>query len=239
MRPCILSTSLLDRTLLKLADDKEVELDAFPFIRIELVSSIEMRDTIDELYRRSIAAVFTSANAVRAVCDNREAPADWSVFCLDSATQDAVLKYFPEDQIKGTGANAESLAASIAEAGVKELVFFCGNKRMDTLPGLLKGHGIVVNEQIVYNTMETPQRLSTEYDAVLFFSPSGVQSFFKSNTLKQNAVIFAIGTTTAQAIKEYSDNEIIVASHTSKTQIVLDAINYFNTIKQRTVNTLQ
>lgn len=225
--------------MLKLATDKGVELDAFPFIRIEMVETPEMQHTLDELHSKAITAVFTSSNAVRGVCGSRDNfNPQWSVFCLETATRDTVLQYFCEEQVKGIGANAESLAMAIAHTGVKEVVFFCGDKRLDTLPGYLVQYGVKVREIVVYNTVETQQTLSRPYDAVLFFSPSGVQSFFRANSLKENAVLFAIGTTTAQAIKLYSDNEIIISGYSSKTQIVLDAINHFN-IKQATVNTLQ
>ena len=98
---------------------------------------------------------------------------------------------------------------------------------MDTLCESLKKGGVSVDEIIVYQTVEVPKFVEKEYDGILFFSPSGVNSFFSLNTIEPETVLFAIGGTTAKAIKEQSENKIIVSEMPSKEQLVEKSIQYF------------
>ena len=58
------------------------------------------------------------------------------------------------------------------------VTFFCGNQRRDTLPDKVRAAGIKVEELVVYETVELPLKVTDHYDAILFYSPSGVRSFF-------------------------------------------------------------
>jgi len=157
----------------------------------------------------------------------------WNVYCLEGATQQA-LKH--EDNrfrhtISGTAANAASLAQEIIKNGEKgPLVFFCGDKRRDELPDLLRQHNIALEELIVYETTETPVLTGQEYDGILFLSPSAVESFFSVNSLPQQTVCFSIGPTTARALQKYTGNKIITSTNPSMEQLVLTTIFYFNNI---------
>ncbi len=137
--------------------------------------------------RGDTAIVFTSQHAVAAVekylrgGDAYYVPDQWQVFCLSGATKDRVIDALPEEQIIATAPNAAELAAAIITNGqFKQVVFFCGNQRLDTLPTLLKDAGIEVVEIIVYETIATPVKVNGTFDAILFFSPSAVKSFFQS-----------------------------------------------------------
>ena len=44
----------------------------------------------------------------------------------------------------------------IKNSSIKNVIFFCGDKRRDELPENLIKNGINVEEIIVYKTMETP-----------------------------------------------------------------------------------
>jgi uroporphyrinogen-III synthase len=63
-------------------------------------------------------------------------------------------------------------------------------------------------EKIVYETIPLYPEWNTPTDAIVFFSPSGVESFMKNNSVK-NERLFAIGETTANYLKSFTDNEII------------------------------
>lgn len=108
-----------------------------------------------------------------------------------------------------TANTARALAGTIIGHGVQEVVFFCGNRRRDELPRLLQEHGIGVHEITVYETRDIPAPALADPDAILFFSPSAVGSFFSVNSIGPKTVCFAIGSTTAAAIADYTDNKII------------------------------
>ncbi len=229
-KPTILSTIPLDTFLLNRAMDSGVLLDIASFIKVEACShepAVE-RDIAAACQHPAIV-VFTSANAVAAVCDS---PAfknpGWKIFCIERATKKAVLHYFKEEDILGLADNSEELALTIKNApGVQEVIFFCGDKRMDTLPSTLLASGIITKEIIVYRTLEQAQFVEKDYDAILFYSPSGVSSFFSMNSPGTDTVLFAIGNTTADALKLETANKIVVSDTPSKEILLYKAISYF------------
>lgn len=83
----------------------------------------------------------------------------------------------------------------------QSFVFICGSQRLETIPSGLREAGFKVLEQVVYETILTPHKINRDYDAVLFFSPSAVESFFKVNTLNPGMVAVSIGKTTTGALK--------------------------------------
>ena len=78
-------------------------------------------------------------------------------------------------------------------------VFFCGEKRMDTLPTTLKANHIQLQECLTYYTQLTPTKLTKRYEGLLFFSPSAIESYLKENTLSGEKAI-CIGATTQAAL---------------------------------------
>jgi uroporphyrinogen-III synthase len=80
---------------------------------------------------------------------------------------------------------------------------------------------------VVYQTIEVPHKISKEYYGILFFSPSGVRSFFKVNKLESKTILFAIGNTTANEIKKISSNKIIISDEPGKENLVQTAIDFF------------
>jgi uroporphyrinogen-III synthase len=91
----------------------------------------------------------------------------------------------------------------------------------------LKQAGIKVHEKVVYRTMLTPQEITRSYDGIAFFSPSTVESFFSVNKMAPETVIFAIGGTTAAAVRERCDNGILVSGSPDAEMTIRRMINYF------------
>jgi len=234
----ILSTVALDHRLIDKAADQGVLIDGVPFIQVAAIDNADVKEEVAELCKRPIAAVFTSANAVRAISEITKAlqPA-WIIYCIGHATRLAVLECFPAEAIKGMAKDAAALAEIIKTELVPEVVFFCGDKRMDTLPDILRSEDVNVHELMVYHTMETPQLINKAYDAILFFSPSSVHSFFVVNNVAADVVLFAIGTTTAGALQKHTNNKVIISNTPSKEEMIADAINYFH--KQAPLNTVR
>ncbi|HMH20871.1 MAG TPA: uroporphyrinogen-III synthase [Puia sp.] len=152
----------------------------------------------------------------------------WKIFCIGSATRRLAAEYFGGDRIAGTAGSARELADTIlGDPAVGELSFFCGDQRRDELPDRLRQAGLRVEEIVVYHTTQTPHKVGTDYGAVIFFSPSAVHSFFSDNTLPAGTLSFAIGQTTAEAIRQYPENNVIVSGSPDKEALVLQAIEYF------------
>jgi uroporphyrinogen-III synthase len=66
----------------------------------------------------------------------------------------------------------------------------------------------------------------------LFFSPSGVESFFSVNLVTSDSVFFALGNTTAMRLRREVSNKIIVSSIAQKDKLLQEAIAYFENDKQ-------
>lgn len=78
--------------------------------------------------------------------------------------------------------------------------FFCSQIRRDTIPDSLRKLGHEVNEIICYTTKNKIVQIDQEYDAYVFYSPSGVISFDDQYKVSEKARIFAIGKTTADVV---------------------------------------
>lgn len=222
----ILSTALLPDDLLRdLDDDKKTVVDSFSFI--ETHTSVKDKEQIITLAAQQIIVVVTSKNAVEAILPLLAGTKpDWKFYCLEGSTNRSVAAYFGSAAILATAADSKALAAKIMADHITSIVFFCGQLRLDVLPEMLLQHGVQLKEVVVYKTIMTPREIEKNYDAILFFSPSGVQSFFSLNSTNDHTVLFAIGNTTASAIRELSKNEIIVSPQPDKKIILQHAIAY-------------
>lgn len=226
----ILCTRPLKKSLVTEAKTKGIDIDEISFIETEPIQSIEVQQEIEQTFQQAVTVVFTSMNAVEAVAyyqdENRP---DWEIYCIGNTTAELVKKYFGEESIGGTAKDAEALAELIAEDRfTDEVVFFCGDQRRDELPAILRTHDIDVNEITVYQTIAIPHKIDKPYHGILFFSPSAVESFFQNNKLPVTTILFAIGNTTANTIKQYTTNKIIISDEPGKENLVKRMVAYFS-----------
>ena len=222
----VLSTALLDQNMIEQAIEKGIDIEVSSFINVSAITDEQLQKEIASLPQQ-LTVVFTSANAVRSVYSMIGHQPGWKIYCIGNATKNAVLEY-ADAGISGTANDAAGLAEIIKRHRVSEVVFFCGDKRMDTLPLMLKKAGITIKEIVVYTTEETAKKVDKQYEGILFFSPSGVHSFFSANKIPSHTILFAIGNTTAGALKEYSNNQLVIAENPSKELLVQKVINYFS-----------
>lgn len=233
----LLSTRRLEPSLIEQAKQRGVDILVREFISVTPILSQEKYKELKPWLEGAdpAYAVFTSVNGVEAVkhylsFQGAAHTPTWKVFCISGKTKEAVTAAFPKAEILATAEYGSILAGHIIkQANVKEVVFFCGNRRREELPSMLKEAGIAVHEITVYATEETPSLVEEDLDGVLFFSPSGVSSFFAANQLKKEAVCFAIGRTTAEAIAPFTQNKIIT-SETTSPEAMLEAVYHYTQI---------
>ena len=158
--------------------------------------------------------IFTSQNAVQSFLldPKSEALKSKNIFCVGLKTK-IMLSESGYNVVAYTG-YAEDLAEIITLIYASEsYTFFSGNLRRETLPKALKDAKIKFNEIQVYETTLTPQKIKTPVEAILFFSPSGIESYLKENKIK-NETCFCIGTTTSSALEGITKNVIIATQPT-------------------------
>lgn len=225
----ILSTRPVDETVIAKARNKNIRIDVISFIETVPVLDVEVQQEVEWASVQETVAVFTSMNAVVAVTDLLDGHIpSWRIYCMGYATKKLVTDYFGEDSIAGTGDNALELADTIIEnEEPDEVIFFCGNQRREELPAKLRKQQIDVNEIVVYETIAIEKKIDREYDGILFFSPSAVESFFATNTLPEHTIVFAIGNTTHDTAARFGKNKIVVSKLPGKDELVEQAIAYF------------
>ena len=231
----ILCTRPLDELIIHKAALKSIKVDLGSFIRTENIHSKEIIHQIESFQSKKITVIFTSMNAVDAVTKHLNAKPNWKIFSMGGITKEKVYQFFGEASVAATAKNATVLAEKIISnisSATDEVVFFCGDQRLNELPETLAQKGITVNELVVYKTVQTPKSIVKNYDAVVFFSPSAVHSFFSVNTLPTNTVIFSIGKTTTATIQSYCSNMIITSEWPGKEQMIDRVMDYFDSNKK-------
>ncbi len=188
---CLKSPS---RSLLDDGKDFGMQIDFCEVIHIE--PCLDGQRILDRMCSKDVF-VFTSYNAVQLLRpyfkkENR------AVYCVGEKGANALKTYF--DDVK-VSSNVKALAEMIITDKVQSLVHFKGNLSLSTLRNALNENEIPLEEELIYNTVETHPVVDNlnYYDALLFFSPSGVRSFTKNNRFP-NTIIGAIGETTRKAI---------------------------------------
>lgn len=170
--------------------------------------------------------IFTSANAVQSVAAHPEVQSirRHPVFCVGEKTAN-VLDEVGFTVVENTDYGADLAKIITGNYASESFTFFCGNLRLDTIPNELRAHQVDFNEICVYETALTPQEVSGSFDAILFYSPSGVESFLKV-CHPADAVCICIGTTTEAALSGVTSN-IVLASKPSVENVIIQAINYY------------
>jgi len=226
----ILSTKKISNSFIGPAEGNNICIDELNFIETEESVSEEIKKRIIELSQQNINVIFTSSKAVNVVGKIVSPETKWKIFCIEPATKKTIENIFANASISGSATDAEELSQKIIkDDSVKQIVFFCGNQRRDLLPGQLKKNGIYVEELIVYKTIEKPQHVSKIYDGILFFSPSAVRSFFEKNKIEIDTVLFAIGKTTAEEVKTFSNNKTVISETPETEKLITEVVNYFST----------
>ena len=86
--------------------------------------------------------------------------------------------------------------------------FICGNISLPILPDILMENGIFLKKIMVYETVKHPLSIKgfspskKAFDAVVFFSLSAADAFLLENKLNHSTIVFTLGATTANYIKE-------------------------------------
>ena len=213
-----MSSTILSTKKLSLAQ-KELLLNAkINFVAYDAVK-IDFKDFT--LPAKADNYIFTSQNAVLSFLKKVEVLN--AVFCVGLKTK--ALLETNGFKVLEIANNAMALAKIIVEKYKNEsFIHLTGNLRRPELPTHLKKNNVRYNEVEVYHTIMQEKQFNQSFDGVLFFSPSGVQSYSIKNKLN-NATAFCIGETTANEAKKLTQN-IIVANTPSIENVLVQAIKY-------------
>jgi len=221
----ILSTTSLPFERINHIPDS-INISVIPFIKIVPSADEKIKTQINDFTSEKINVIFTSVHAVKTVKEFSVHKPDWRIYCIGKETRSEVENWIGRDAIDGSADNAKALSGIIIAGNVNKTVFFCGDQRMNTLPEILNNQGIKLTELIVYDTLATPVKIQYLPDAILFFSPTAVKSFFSLNELSAETTVFAMGTTTNAALKQFTGNPVIVSPVADKAFVFNMAVEY-------------
>ncbi len=212
----ILSTKKLSKALKNKLSDAKIELVEKNFIQTKSID-FEIPQLNDYL-------IFTSKEAAKSVLKSDvKNVLSKSCLCVGNKTRSFLEK--KGFIVLGSADYAEELIQIIeSKYKTNSFTFFCGNIRRNTIPAFFRQNKIAYNEIVVYETKLKPHQIKETYDGVLFYSPSGVNSFLEKNTL-ENKTCFCIGITTAKALE--NKTKIIIASQPTVENVINEVIHYY------------
>lgn len=217
------SIQILSTKILSPLQEKELTKAGLELIEADFIKT---ENKPFELKNLNESLIFTSQNAVHSVLSHpkSEELKSKNVYCVGLKTK-ILLSESGFNVIAYTG-YASDLAEIITLIYRNEsYTFFSGNLRRDTLPNALKEAGIKLNEIQVYDTSLQPQKIKANPEAILFFSPSGVESYLKDNTINKQ-LCFCIGETTAEALHKITKN-IIIADQPTVEDVIEDVLQEY------------
>lgn len=207
-------------------------IDVLPFIETVLSTQTQATDAVKALAKQNVLVVLTSQIAVDWVTENIAIVPNWSIACMKGQTQKALSDKGWGALVHYTASNSLELAKQIAAHVPKSTtIHFVGsNQRLASLPTYLHQKGFIVNEMIAYTTIAKQQSINKQYNCMVFLSPSAVNSFFDQHTINNEVILFAIGQTTADAIKIRSHNEVVISEGVSQIELFKTIYKYYQTI---------
>ncbi|SDE21929.1 uroporphyrinogen-III synthase [Riemerella columbipharyngis] len=154
--------------------------------------------------------IFTSANAVKAFLENHFKYNENPTYTVGKKTKNILEQN--GIQVKACTENAISLAQIICSQYRHEaFIHFCGNLALDTLEKTLEEQNIPYQKKEIYTTKKLYPIIKKQYEAIVFFSPSGVESYFEHNENVKK--YFCIGETTAKTLRHYTKKPIFVSEN--------------------------
>jgi uroporphyrinogen-III synthase len=212
----LLSTRLLSEDQKRALTNAQLGVIEYNAIAIDLVDF--------ELPKGFTHFIFTSKNGVKSYLRHLTNKPKYSIseikcFCVGQKTR----SFLEENGLKVVKMveNALELAIFITKHYEKEqFLIFTGNRNRPELRTILSKENIHFKEVEVYQTSLQPQQFNEQFNGLLFFSPSGVESFRLKNDIG-NTPVFCIGETTAREARKYSEHVIIAEEPTVDSVIEL------------------
>ena len=224
MSSTILSTKRLSASQRELALNGKLNIVEYDAIKIQYIP-FEIAFEFD-------CFIFTSQNAVKSYLKNpkslfveQKKPKKLKALCVGEKTKRLLEEN--DFEVLATKENAESLGEVILSKYKKySFLFLSGNLRRASIPELLKNNNIRYKEIVVYNTTLNLKTFKNKFDGILFFSPSGIESFTQFNNLSKSTA-FCIGSTTFnEAIKH--TNRLVQANKPTIENVIVQAVKYYN-----------
>lgn len=227
----VLSTKILSKSDVSYAESFGVTVNCVPFIATKqiTIAESERQYFLDKQYELFIITSAYAGAFLQYILSDDRMPRPKEIYAVGEKTTKFLIgmddiTHYPNES------NAESLSKLILnEASEKYCCYLKGNISLGTIEEELAYSNIKVEPFVCYNTELFPQSIEMEkYDGVMFFSPSAVESFMKGGNEIGRKPIFAIGKTTAKAVKDILSEDAIVAPCANTKSLIETIKEYSN-----------
>ena len=198
-----------------IAEKCGVELVFRPFIKVEGLTPKEFRQQKINILSYT-AIVFTSRHAIDnffQLCKEMRVniPEDMKYFCVTETIALYIQKYVQYRKRKvffGSTGKIDDLLPTMAKHKTEKYLVPLSDVHNDNVKTLLDSKKLTHAECVMYRTVSndfTPEEVKTfDYDMLVFFSPSGVDSLIKNfpNFNQDKVAIATFGPATAKAVKD-------------------------------------
>lgn len=217
----VFSTKTLTESQRQLFKDIKVESTDFLKISLNRIPKPILKAKIDNV-------IITSQNAVEAITTivPKEELQFNNIYCVGRRTKKLI-----ENKI-GKVKHSENSAKALADYLVDyidgtEVTYFCSDIRLDELSSILEENQINVNEIEAYKTILDSETIDSTVEGIMFYSPSTIDSYMKSNT-GADKVAYCIGETTAVEARKHFEDVRVANIPTVESVIELVNENYNN-----------
>ncbi|WP_461643117.1 uroporphyrinogen-III synthase [Labilibaculum euxinus] len=225
----ILFTRSLSSEHIMYAEKLGLEVTAKPFIQIDLMPlSKEKTDLINS--KPESNWIFTSQNAVKSIAENLSSLislGEKKVFAVGEKTAEELLKIGIEALLPEQH-NSQSLLQLLEKQSASSYIHFSGNLRQNNISDFMTEKEFDFEEIECYQTnLHQPDVTITDFDAICFCSPSAVYSFFNRYKINETVPCFAIGSTTAVKLLDFSEH-VVMSENTNVYSLLEICHNYLN-----------
>lgn len=197
----------------EIASKYGVELVFRPFIKVECLSPKDFRQQKISILDYT-AVVFTSRHAIDfffQLCKEMRVtiPEDMKYFCVTEAIALYIQKYVQYRKRKvfyGSTGKIDSLVPTMVKHKTERYFVPMSDVHSDEIKNLLDAKKLQHTEGIMYRTVSNDFTADEpfDYDMLIFFSPSGIQSLLKNfpDFNQGDMAIGCFGSATAKAVKD-------------------------------------
>jgi uroporphyrinogen-III synthase len=196
----------------ELAEKNNIHIDFRPFTQIEGISAKEFRQCRIDILNHS-AIIFNSKTAIDhffRICEEMRVtvPDTMKYFCISESTAFYLQKYiiYRKRKIFYGNGKIDDLMELITKYNEGNFLLPLSDRHTDELPRALDKYKIKYNIAILYKTVccDLSDLSNLDYDILVFFSPSGINSLFKNypEFKQNNTKIASFGESTAKAVRE-------------------------------------
>ena len=217
----IISARKLPQKWITHAKDVGISLQDFDFLQITPKDPSSFENL---LLSHSCPLVLTSKHAIHAIAPLVHLLPNKNVYVIEGETSNIAEK--AGLHIMGTGNNAAELIRKLKLDKPESVLHCTTSNRIPTLSKQLPNYKINYHLVEVYDKILKPQKVEN-YDGILFYSPSQIDSFLLANELIPHKPMFCMGSTTANHLKKRNHHPILTAKRPTIADLMELMLKYY------------